>query len=186
MRNFRLPIIEVLAGLCVAVLIVGNQVHFWSRAYAFIKPQPENFTELYFDDHLSLPKTASPGAILSFNFTIHNLEHATVDYPVEITVEDDSNPPVISHTATTDLTLANDDLKTTLAEARIPVGILTPRAKVSVILPEQKQSIHFWVHLPLVERAIGAAEYAQKLATMSATPKLSAKTASPSAIILPN
>jgi uncharacterized membrane protein len=44
-------------------------------------PRPERFTELYFDDHINLPKEISKGQEISFSFTIHNLEGQTTEYP---------------------------------------------------------------------------------------------------------
>jgi len=37
-------------------------------------PRRERFTELYFDDHVNLPKQIQKGEKIDFSFTIHNLE----------------------------------------------------------------------------------------------------------------
>jgi hypothetical protein len=43
-------------------------------------PQPERFTELYFNDSANLPSQVSKGGKVSFSFVIHNLEGKSWDY----------------------------------------------------------------------------------------------------------
>jgi hypothetical protein len=45
-----------------------------------ITPEPETFTELYFEDFNSLPKQSLAGHALNFTFTIHNLEGVSKYY----------------------------------------------------------------------------------------------------------
>jgi hypothetical protein len=44
-------------------------------------PRPERFTELYFNDHNTLPKQISKGGKIKFSFVIHNLEGRAMEYP---------------------------------------------------------------------------------------------------------
>jgi hypothetical protein len=43
--------------------------------------QPETLTELYFEDHNSLPRYIETGKKYHFTFTVHNLEHKNMSYP---------------------------------------------------------------------------------------------------------
>jgi len=42
--------------------------------------KPETFTELYFEDHLSLPNMVTLFKENNFKFTIHNLENKDMEY----------------------------------------------------------------------------------------------------------
>src|SRR5258708_5353987 len=46
--------------------------------------QPETFTELYFDNHTTLPATTVPNKSYSFAFTIRNLENKDMTYPYQV------------------------------------------------------------------------------------------------------
>lgn len=50
-------------------------------------PIPETYTELYFEDHTSLPKKTTAGEVTTFSFTIHNMEGVTTTYPYEVYFE---------------------------------------------------------------------------------------------------
>lgn len=50
--------------------------------------RPERFTELYFTDHLHLPKRTESGGQLRFSFAIHNLEGEDRVYHSIVTLED--------------------------------------------------------------------------------------------------
>ncbi len=47
-------------------------------------PIPETYTELYFEDHASLPKKTKAGEITTFSFTVHNMEGIVTEYPYEV------------------------------------------------------------------------------------------------------
>jgi len=47
-------------------------------------PIPETYTELYFEDHASLPKQTKANEKTTFSFTIHNQEGRVVEYPYEV------------------------------------------------------------------------------------------------------
>lgn len=77
----------VLGCLITAVIIfaslqapaIKRQLDNWK-----LLPQPERLTELYFENHTSLPKTYSVGTVQSFKFTVHNLEYRTEQYSYQI------------------------------------------------------------------------------------------------------
>ena len=49
--------------------------------------KPETFTELYFEDHLSLPNKVTLFKENNFKFTIHNLENKDMEYPYEVYID---------------------------------------------------------------------------------------------------
>ena len=51
------------------------------------KPAPESFTELYFNNHTSLPEYVNQADKYNYSFTIHNLENTLTTYNYSITTE---------------------------------------------------------------------------------------------------
>lgn len=51
------------------------------------KPAPESFTELYFNNHQTLPKNVNLNEKYNYEFTIHNLEHQEKEYALTISTE---------------------------------------------------------------------------------------------------
>lgn len=102
--------------------------------------QPEKFTELYFEDHLNLPKKAVKDADMSFRFTVHNLEHSTMDYPYEMYIEYNGRKQSLEKSS---VTLKHDEYRTLLKSIKLiePVD----RARVVINLTEKNQEIAFWV-----------------------------------------
>ena len=49
--------------------------------------KPETFTELYFEDHLSLSNKVTLFKKNNFKFTIHNLENKDMEYPYEVYID---------------------------------------------------------------------------------------------------
>lgn len=102
---------------------------------------PENFTELYFENHLQLPKSTTIDNPQTFSFTIHNLENKTMTYPFEIYVQDTngSRSGIMNNT----LTLKHNERKTITETFAMTEPI--KRAKVVVLLLNKNQEIHFWI-----------------------------------------
>ena len=109
--------------------------------FIFTTKTTEPFTELYFEDHLNLPKTIEPGKYYAFEFTVHNLENKQMDYEYQMTIETDQ--PFPKPTNTGFITLENNETKTTKQNFKISKEFQT--AKITVTLAEQDQEIHFWV-----------------------------------------
>jgi len=51
------------------------------------RPAPESFTELYFNNHTSLPEYTAINQTIPFSFTLHNLENANKTYNYTISTE---------------------------------------------------------------------------------------------------
>ena len=64
-------------------------------------PKDEHFTELYFENHTSLPHAIFQGETISFAFTIHNLEGATTTYPYSVYFYDGTSTIPIDQSTTT-------------------------------------------------------------------------------------
>ena len=57
--------------------------------------KPETFTELYFENHLSLPKEVTLFKEYNFKFTIHNLENKDMEYPYEVYINVNGEKQII-------------------------------------------------------------------------------------------
>lgn len=82
---------KIYSAICVVVFLASV---FFSSAIpgqllAFFAPQPENVTELYFEDHLSLPNRIAPHTTYPFHFTIHNATDKDQDYQYEMSAQVD-------------------------------------------------------------------------------------------------
>ena len=110
-------------------------------------PQPERLSELYFQNHATLPTTYSAGTAQSFAFTTHNLEYRDTTYTYRI-VEQSEDASQSHELASGQFSLAQDAYRTTTIMAS-PVD-LGGRVQLQVNLtvvgnPTTMQSIHYWV-----------------------------------------
>lgn len=133
---------SVIVGLTIGALVlypryesvITAQLKEWK-----VVPLPEPLTELYFEDHLTLPSRVVSGDPISFRFTIHNVEYRTVSYFYTIDLEGETTREVKRGTSL----LEHDK------SATIPIDLedvpITTRSAIVVNLPEQDQRIHFWV-----------------------------------------
>ncbi len=113
-------------------LIIGIVIVIVTLVIA--RPEPESFTELYFNDHQNLPKYSQDS--YNFSFTIHNLENKDINYKYQVLVDDK-------------IALFNTIEIKDKENITIPVSIKIDKdfkkAKIQVLLPEKQQEIHFWV-----------------------------------------
>ncbi|MFH1592030.1 MAG: carbohydrate-binding domain-containing protein [Candidatus Woesearchaeota archaeon] len=118
----------IIVSLIVGIVIVISTL-------VIARPDPERFTELYFDDHNYLDKYSYDGKH-DFSFTIHNLEGERMVYDYEVKVDDE----IVKEAG---VVIENDGF----AEVHENVEISVPfdRAKIEVSLVEKDQEIHFWV-----------------------------------------
>lgn len=105
-----------------------------------VLPKEEHFTELYFNDHLSLPHEVRAGEDISFTFIVHNVEGKNMLYPYRTymvtqhgttTIEDGTRITLSGGYATTS--------ETFVTSPNFGNGI------IYVELPEQNQVIHFLI-----------------------------------------
>jgi hypothetical protein len=139
MRYFKITlIVAVITSLFSAYLIYKPTIKSVMAANHLL-PEPENLTELYFENHTSLPKTIQPDGVYGFSFTIHNLENKTVLYPYQVYIQ------------TGDLKLSLDQGKVTLNNNQsmtVKENFSAPeniRSQIIVELEGRNQQISFWM-----------------------------------------
>src|SRR5260370_15081174 len=80
--------IVVLFSLFVAgYLYVSSHRSIVNAIHLVTTEKQEAFTELYFENHLNLPKHVTSSQEYFFNFTIHNLEGKNMKYSYEVYLE---------------------------------------------------------------------------------------------------
>jgi len=103
--------------------------------------QPETLTELYFEDHLSLPEKVVLSDENGFKFTIHNLEDKDIEYTYSVYIEIDGEKDIIIDSSS--ILIKNNEFQTITESFALttPVG----RARVIVELINKDQYISFWI-----------------------------------------
>jgi len=102
--------------------------------------KPETFTELYFEDHLSLPDEVALFKENNFKFTIHNLENEDMEYPYEVYIDVNREKQLIDKSS---VLIEKNEYKTITEDFTITVPM--QRAKVVINLINKNQQIHFWM-----------------------------------------
>ena len=102
--------------------------------------KPETFTELYFEDHLSLPNKVTLFKEDNFKFTIHNLENKDMEYPYEVYIDVNREKQMIDKNS---VLIKNNEYKTISEDFTITITM--QRVKVVVNLINKNQQIHFWM-----------------------------------------
>ena len=102
--------------------------------------KPETFTELYFENHLSLPSKIAYYIEKDFKFTIHNLENKDMEYSYEVYIDVNREKKMIDKSS---VLIKNNEYKTITEDFTITVPM--QRVKVVVNLIKKNQQIHFWM-----------------------------------------
>lgn len=102
-------------------------------------PQPERFTELYFENPTLLPKQTVAGQPVSFSFTVHNLESVTTTYPYKVYFEYPLGQQVVF--ANNSVSLANNAFSTITVSHTFLTS--NQKGKVVVELISRNQLIDF-------------------------------------------
>jgi hypothetical protein len=112
------PAITLIILVC--VILAGSFFLYQEKSVVYadlnslkLIPQPETFTELYFENASYLPRATVAGQPISFSFGIHNVEYATMTYPYEVYFEYPDGSQIYFTSGT--VTLASD------ASTSIPV-----------------------------------------------------------------
>ena len=127
-KIYSLLLIVCIIGIIVVTVLI------------LINKQTEPFTELYFEDHQSLPKEIELGKEYFFEFTIHNLENKRTEYLYEIKQEIGIKNEVIN---TRIFSMDHNHSITFIEPFRI--NQIFWDARIMVNLPSKNQEIHFWV-----------------------------------------
>lgn len=142
--NYRLIVkiglLSLAVGLVMGLVQFANSVPKVKEAIVLATSRkPETFTELYFEDHINLPKAIEKGKEYSFVFTIHNLEYKDMEYPYVVYLE------------TIDKKITLDQNKISLKDGeyksiREDFGPLKDiRMKIVVELVGRNQQVDFWM-----------------------------------------
>jgi hypothetical protein len=122
--------LAVLAVVFVASLAVINQSAIYNQLNDWkLLPQPEGTTELYFNEHLSLPNKYTPGDKYNVSFTVHSVEYKSQTYTYEIIQKDDTN------NSTHVLNKGNFSLENNQYESRLaPITYVESGERSSIII----------------------------------------------------
>ena len=142
--HHRRVLIFVLLSLIVAVVLIATYRDAIYNELDRLKlvPQPERFTELYFDNYAALPKKTLANQPILFAFTVHNLEGITTTYPYSVYFIDangirtsiDKNSVTIPDNATTSVTVGYT-FKTSNLTGQVVVNLLNLNQQIDFILP---------------------------------------------------
>ena len=131
----------VLAAIVTGFILLVNYVPSVKDAVILATTKiPETFTELYFEDHLSLPKEITLFKENNFKFTIHNLENKDMEYPYEVYIDVNGEKQSIDKSS---VLIKNNEYKTITQTFIITTPI--QRAKIVVNLIDKNQQIDFWM-----------------------------------------
>ena len=134
--------IVVVIGFVVILSVILKEPVVYLLAKYHLLPEPEPFTELYFEDHLKLPSKLSAGGLggKRFRFTVHNLEYKEMDYPYEIREIEGERERTLDSGG---FSLKHDKYKTIGVDFKNSTG--SGRVKIEICLTEKDQCIHFWM-----------------------------------------
>lgn len=153
-KNYK-KIIKIISLSCFAItalliLWMGSVFLYQNRQTISLatRIKPENFTELYFEDHTLLPikikqkntnSVVKPVDSYTFKFTIHNLENKTMKYTYEVYILDPNK--VVFDQGEVDI---QNNASKTIDETFYMPNIY-PRTKIVVNLIDKNQQIAFWM-----------------------------------------
>lgn len=134
---FSIAVIEVITA--VIIVIFTNQ-HITTAFAKAVKYEPQGYTELYFENHNTLPQIITLNQPENFQFTIHNAEHKQVSYIYDVYLNLDSQKILLVKSG---FTLKHNEKKT----STISYTITSPAQKGQIVvnLPNKRQSVHFWI-----------------------------------------
>lgn len=128
---------------------ITNQLHAWQ-----VLPQPDQLTELYFEDHQKLPTTYHVGNSETVKFTTHNLEQQQVSYGYKLYAASEDGTARVE-LGSGSFTIDHNQQHTVSVAPAIPD--LGQRVRVSIELhingvksptgniTDHTQSLHYWV-----------------------------------------
>ena len=102
--------------------------------------KPETFTELYFENHLSLPSTIIYGEDNKFKFTLHNLENKDMNYTYEVYINLNGEKQIIDQSS---VFVKSGEYKT--IDEDFTISLPTARVEVIANLINKNQQIDFWI-----------------------------------------
>lgn len=101
---------------------------------------PENLTELYFENHLELPKTMPETESIPYSFTIHNLENKKVEYTYIVYAKNEKGETMLTKGK-----VALDHDKYQTIESSVAPGENLRTRIIIQLTGESTQEIAFWL-----------------------------------------
>lgn len=132
-------VVGLLVILLGAIIYIKRTAIYNEMNNLKLVPQPEPFTELYFDNVPGLPKATVAKQPISFSFTIHNVEYKPVVYPYNAYFETPDGTELIF--ASNSVSLASND-STTITASFTPLAS-NETGEVVVNLTNLNQQIDF-------------------------------------------
>jgi len=143
MNTLKLIVLGSVIALVVFGLITFDKNYIVKVLNQYkLLPQPEPFTELYFEDHLKLPKLHKINEPYSFKFTVHNLENKDFTYNYLVTATASDSASILDKGK---FSLKSDQSKTFKENFRIRLPY--QKVKFNIDLPNKNQSIHFYTEI---------------------------------------
>lgn len=106
-----------------------------------IIPRRETYTELYFPDASLLPRSIKQGDEVVLQFTVHNLEGRTMDYPYQVFIRESGTT-----TQLIDGTTAMGDGESKTISAKLSFARSVGDAIILVRLPKSEKEIRFHIN----------------------------------------
>jgi hypothetical protein len=151
MKIFIKPVLNKKFIIKRTLVLIGVCLLMWGISFIISDPvakeaittattiKPEKFSELYFEDHINLPKTIIPLKEYSFTFTLHNLEYQDMVYPYVVYLTTFEKKIILYEGI---IRLKHNEYWS----QREDYGPLKSiRMKITVELIDKNQSISFWM-----------------------------------------
>jgi hypothetical protein len=138
-----LSIVLIFAAACLVLVFFQISKYVPSVKEAFFlaaHPKQETLTELYFENHLSLPEKFILSKEYNFKFTIHNLENKDMEYPYEVYIDMGGKKQMIDKSS---VLIKNNEYK--IIKINFTITIPVERFKIVVGLIKKDQQIDFWM-----------------------------------------
>lgn len=111
------------------------------NVFEYFSPAEEQFTELYFEDHLYLPVRIVPFTQYSFRFTLANRTNARREYLYQVWADMEGETLIMDERSV----MIEMDQSKTIQESFVTEEEVPNRSKVVVSLPHNNQHISFWM-----------------------------------------
>jgi len=116
---------------------IASQLYEWQ-----LLPEASKTTELYFTDTSKLPAMYSPNEQQTLAFTVHNMERKSTSYTFRVMgYEASEDKRTMLHSGS--FTVEQNQHRNVVVAVRL--ADFGPKAKLAVELPDQQQSIHYWL-----------------------------------------
>jgi hypothetical protein len=135
-----LIVVAALIALAIYFLFIYNKQDGILQKLNLL-PKEESYTELFIDDHQTLPNYLAPGRVATASFTLRNYEHKNEHYKFLITKTLGKDTETIGSGSAD---VAHNQTKS--IEFHYGVATTEAKTRIEVLLPEKKQSIHFYVN----------------------------------------